>query len=750
MVSYQGTKFHNRGLGKLEVERHLDAYPIVEHCGSSPNARILFLPPRSCRRTAFGPFPSTIRACVSVSCHHVSLNVEYIRWNTFKSFHDILLHLQADIICFQGASKSFFFHSCPSHFIIEMKSSRGSLDRNIAVPDPFHAFFSFPISKGGYSGVAVYTDTRTVTPLKAEEGLSGIIQPKVPLTTDERISHSYPSAHEMALMPDDQDNTPSNLVSLDAEGRALVLDFGLFVLINVYCPNETSDARLPFKMNYHFMLQERVNKLVNQGREVILVGDINICATPLDHCDGHLASNAATFHDHPARAWFHNWLTPNGCMVDVVRSFWPGRKGMYTCKTRVWPLSLHGLLHRSPFSDATSFHDDTTGWNTKISARETNYGTRVDYILATKGILPWIKHGDIQPSLKGSDHCPIYIDLHDEITTPTGQKLSLREVMPLGGAQIEPPRLAARRWDEFSGKQTLLSSFFAKGEKITAAPTASDTTHDSQPPGSPSPYSSQAPAILSIDTAPYFADAVQPDLEDPDLIRTYDSLPFLTSSTRSGPTPRAPTPTPSPSESGGDPEQKRIAPLKRTSTDPPTAVASKPTKKQRKDKGKCPGSDVGSGSGQRTLATFFAPSESQSKPQPSSQLPLPSSKSQRQPPSALQTEWNVSGDPPLLPSDGDRATDYLETDYQLALRLASSQEADPLPLTSSMAGGSSSSGKAAWSQLMGPIQPPKCTIHGEPAKEYTVNKPGPNKGKTFFICRRYVIPPPRGPCCVIV
>lgn len=311
--------------------------------------------------------------------------------------------------------------------------------------------------------------------------------------------------------------------------------------------------------------------------------------------------------------------------------------------------------------------------------------------------------------------------------------------MTIGGGQIEPPRLAARRWDEFSGKQTLLSSFFAKGEKMTATATASDTTHDSQPPGSPPPYSSHASAILSTDTAPQFSDAVPSDqahVQDPDFIHTSDSLPFLTSSTGSGPTPQSLTPMPSPSESGGDPEKKRIAPLKRRSTDPPTAVASKPSKKQKKDKGMYPGSDVGSGSGQRTIAAFFAPSQSQS--QPPSRFPPQSSKSQRQPQSTLQTEWNASGDPPLLSSDGNHVTDHLETDYQLALRLASSQEADPLPLISSTADGSSSNSKAAWCQLMAPIQPPSCTVHGEPAKEYTVNKPGPNKGKTFFICSRYV------------
>lgn len=310
----------------------------------------------------------------------------------------------------------------------------------------------------------------------------------------------------------------------------------------------------------------------------------------------------------------------------------------------------------------------------------------------------------------------------------------------MGGGQIEPPRLAARRWDEFSGKQTLLSSFFARGGKMPAAPVpASDTTHDSQPPGSPSPCSSQPPAILSTRAAPQFREAVPPpDIvhhQDPDFIITSESLPFLTTTTRSGPTPESPTPTPSPSDSGGDPETKRVAPLKRRSTDPPIAVASKLSKKQRKDKGKGFSSDVGSGSGQRTLAAFFAPSPSQS--QPSSQLP-PQSKSHRQPSLISQTEWNASEHPLPLSSDGD-----LATDYELALHLAS-QEAHPLPLISSSTNGSLSNSKAAWSQLMAPIQPPKCTVHGEPAKEHTVNKPGPNKGKTFFICSRYVTRPSSG------
>lgn len=205
------------------------------------------------------------------------------------------------------------------------------IPRDVAIPDKYTSFFSFPTTKGGYSGVAVYTKSSTVVPLRAEEGLSGVLQPQPPLSSEERISSTYPSLSDIDAYPDEDGNTPANFDQLDSEGRGLVVDLGLFVLINVYCPNETSEARSSFKMNYHLLLQERVRKFITEGREVIVLGDINVCATPLDHCDGHLPSNANTFWEHSARAWFHQWLHPLGPMVDVVRTFWPDRKGFFTC-----------------------------------------------------------------------------------------------------------------------------------------------------------------------------------------------------------------------------------------------------------------------------------------------------------------------------------------------------------------------------------------------------------------------------------
>ncbi|TFK51939.1 DNase I-like protein [Heliocybe sulcata] len=559
---------------------------------------------------------------------------QYHPWNTFKTFEAVLEELKADVICFQ-----------------EMKTSRSAIQQAAALPGRFNAFFSFPVNKGGYSGVAVYTDSHTAIPLKAEEGLSGRIQPRPPLSPEERVSSSYPQAHDMDLFPDEQENTPSDLLPLDSEGRALVLDFGLFVLINVYCPNETSHARLPFKMNYHLMLQERVAKLVSEGREVIVVGDMNVCAASLDHCDGHLPSHASVFYEHPARRWMRDWLEPNGPMVDAVRKFWPDRDGMYTC------------------------------WNMKICARETNYGTRVDYILTTRGLSKWLKHGDTLPSIKGSDHCPLYIDLHEEITLDTGAVVTLRDAMQLG-TRKSPPRLASKFWPEYSGKQKLLSSFFAKGRDSPA-----DAKLLSPPKGPDGPTDAKLPS------PPTVAKAKNIQSLSPVASTTAES--GASGNVKFAASPRTSQPSTPVKLSSSNPPN-----LKRNSKE--TLDASR-TKKRLKP-------------GQARLSNFFAkPAEASGK--------------------------SVTAAVTVLDDDDDAVKDdQMEADYLLACELSKSQQVlveQSEPVSENKGKGQ---GKEAWSQLFARVEPPKCTVHRESAKMFTVNKPGPNKGKTFFICSRPVGP----------
>ncbi|KAH6910497.1 DNA-lyase 2 [Coprinopsis sp. MPI-PUGE-AT-0042] len=513
-----------------------------------------------------------------------------------KTFDDILNALEADIICFQ-----------------EMKSGRRLLR---------------------YSGVATYTRSSVVVPVKAEEGLTGALQPKPPLKSEEKIStfEAYPPTIPAGPSQEGEETEEVDFAHLDSEGRAVVTDMGLFVLINTYCPNDSgTPEREKFKMQYHRLIEARVRTLIEEGRDVIVVGDINACAAGLAMgLEGEEGFWGAEY-----RRWLRDWLQENGGpLVDVTRRFWPDRKGMFTC------------------------------WNTKISARESNYGTRIDYILATPALMQWIKGSDTQPQVKGSDHCPVYVDFHDSIVGPSsGQTLLLADVLgaPRANGKIpDPPRIATKWWEEFSGKQTSLAQFFGKksASNVVSTPSSSSVT--------PVPTSQPIEA------------------------REEASSPTTTSAS---PPASLPNTAPAPPSSSSTATKRKL-------------VANDPTSQSKKSKKGSVSTSTKARQGQSSIASFFA------KPA--------ASKSQQK-----------------EKEDEDSAEDE---DYKLALQLSQEVDTDFAPPSSSQASeadaASSQKSKQAWTTLLAPIQPPLCKGHLEPAKEFTVNKPGPNKGKKFFLCSR--------------
>ncbi|KAF8993284.1 Endonuclease/exonuclease/phosphatase [Cyathus striatus] len=592
---------------------------------------------------------------------------QYHPWNKLKTHDDILQALEADVLCFQ-----------------EMKSSRQGLPKEVAVPPNYDSFFSFPVKKSGYSGVAIYTRSSVVVPSKAEEGLTGLIQPKPSLSAAERISPlaSYPPHVDI------EDEVELDFKDLDTEGRGLVIDFGLFVLINVYCPNDGtgSPERDVYKSQYHTLLSARVRDLISEGREVMVVGDINACAGVTDHCEAPIIRRRAEaegknedevfYEEKEGRMWLKRWLVESGGpMIDIVRRFWPDRKGMYTC------------------------------WNTKISARESNYGTRIDYILITAGLLPWIKGADIQPQIKGSDHCPVYVDLHDEIVDPGGNTVALKDNVCFNGVKKDLPRLAAKFWDEHSGKQRLLGQFFVK-KGSTAA-------RDSQSEETPTP----SPTVTNV--TPTLQSLKDPNTAPIPRHVPSDTTPPVPSSSSSK-SPQSPSTT---SLSSTAPTVSRPSitsqPLKRKATaDPPPRKKLKPEKQTEKVKGK-----IGVGPEQANLASYFGKSKgAESGSAASSSKSKSKSKAKIREPAEAQ------------PSDSPAVDE--DADYNFALLLSQESNAS----TSSNTSAKNTKSSETWSSLLAPIQPPNCIVHGEPAKEFTVNKPGPNRGKKFFICSRPVGP----------
>ena len=55
--------------------------------------------------------------------------------------------------------------------------------------------------------------------------------------------------------------------------------------------------------------------------------------------------------------------------------------------------------------------DAYTWWTHWANARARNIGWRIDYWLASKDIAARIKNPAIHPSVMGSDHCPVSIEL---------------------------------------------------------------------------------------------------------------------------------------------------------------------------------------------------------------------------------------------------------------------------------------------------------------------------------------------------
>ena len=355
------------------------------------------------------------------------------------------------------------------------------------------------------------------------------------------------------------------------------------------------------------------------------------------------------------------------------------------------------------------------GWNTKLSARASNYGTRIDYVLITPGLEKWVKAADIQAHVKGSDHCPVFVDLFDEIEE-NGQILKLRDLLgkrPSETAEpADPPPLASKHWDEYSGKQKLLSSFFGKGKAVKEpsvdAEAASGHSQSHTPAETPRPTPSRAQSSSSETTTNF------------------------------------PVSSPAASSAKRGPPVDSDRPTSSLPTKKPKVAPGKPEKGKEKERTKPKAS---AGKGQPSMAAFFGGTSQTSSSKEGGQPKKDSrqGKAKAQPTDSPEAQEDIE----ILDSSPPSTSQSLETrevvevdeeaDYRLALAL-SQQEQEEYEASQSQPPSSSQPtheiARTAWQSLLKPPTAPLCTVHGEPTKEWTVNKAGANKGKRFYLCAR--------------
>ncbi|CAL1276777.1 unnamed protein product [Larinioides sclopetarius] len=332
----------------------------------------------------------------------VTWNINGIR-SLKKSIDCVLKEMSADIACFQ-----------------ETKVSRGQIPETTALVDGYTSYFSYPRKHSGYSGVATYCKDKFV-PEDAEEGLcSSIVTESYSSLTDEL------SFAEVFLDTD---------LKFDPEGRIIVTyhlikyedQIQRLAIINIYCPRVDPEKpeRFLYKMQFCLILEAKLKELCGTGCSVIILGDFNIAYSVIDHCD---PGDETEFNSSKFRQWLNALLASeiSFCdekigIVDAFRHFYPNKKESYTC------------------------------WNTKTGARATNYGTRIDYILATSNLLPLLESCEIMSDYYGSDHCPVSAVLKCD---------------SISQENVQLPSICTRLWPEYSGQQQKLQAFFQKTQNL--------------------------------------------------------------------------------------------------------------------------------------------------------------------------------------------------------------------------------------------------------------------------------------------
>ena len=246
----------------------------------------------------------------------ISWNINGIRACEKKGFLDFLKKEDPDILCVQ-----------------ETKAHLDQLSAHLRNPPSYHVYWSLS-EVSGYSGTAVFSKN------KARAVSYGI-----------------------------------GLYKFDREGRFVILDYGDFILFNIYFPNGSKDdIRHQFKQEFLRRLSFYVQKLIQKKKQLVVVGDYNVAYLDIDVYDPIALSSASGFLPEE-RKWFSSFLSMG--FVDVYRHFYPDKKKSYT-----W-------------------------WSYKENARKYNRGWRIDHICVTQGLKNRLQSVSILDKETGSDHCPI-------------------------------------------------------------------------------------------------------------------------------------------------------------------------------------------------------------------------------------------------------------------------------------------------------------------------------------------------------
>lgn len=170
--------------------------------------------------------------------------------------------------------------------------------------------------------------------------------------------------------------TRLGLERFDQEGRILELEYRDFTLLNIYIPHGGREKEnMGYKLDVYALLAEYLTS--RKAGNVILAGDFNVA-----HND-----------------------------IDLARPRKNQNNTMFTLKERTAFGNLLGIGLLDSFRTLHKEEGHYTWWPYGNDARERNVGWRIDYILLSNQIAQNVTDAFILPEVRGSDHCPVGIEI---------------------------------------------------------------------------------------------------------------------------------------------------------------------------------------------------------------------------------------------------------------------------------------------------------------------------------------------------
>lgn len=171
----------------------------------------------------------------------------------------------------------------------------------------------------------------------------------------------------------------ANHIDTMNEGRIIETHFGDIALFNIYFPNGQKDEeRLAYKMKFYDDLLTHCQALREDGKSIIICGDVNTAHREIDLKNPKANSKTSGFLPIE-REWIDK-LIDHG-YIDTFRY-------------------VHGDVV-----------DKYSWWSYRSNARANNVGWRIDYFFISEDLAQSLEDAFILDDIWGSDHCPVGIKI---------------------------------------------------------------------------------------------------------------------------------------------------------------------------------------------------------------------------------------------------------------------------------------------------------------------------------------------------